>query len=470
MASDATSASPEARELSLISKVELRIALAETDQKLQTLLQTYLAPLLLKLSSESLAVRNKVIGVCQHINTRVQTPSIQLPVTALLKQFKEQKSQLIRHFDLVYLQQGIDRLGPDARIEILLPLLQGISQIGTSVTQGAVVFNLVLRLLPLLRLPSKGNEEDAQLKTRLGLSDQDTAFLSFWLGKFLLLLPAGQEARSCPGLSPAEYTFLNKDAPVTETWNPSPAGGLNLTEAKANALRFLASGAFIDADRFLPAIIAIADSNSRLADLGEEMLKRFIPNLEDPDVVHQLYSLYFGTGGPDGSLPARPALQIKLLVFLGKSIKATMQVDKVIRLIEEGLLSNAARSSSGLQASKLRTQIFTFTTWVVRMGSPSDLKMMAPKVIQGLRDFIRSQGWPSPGASGNKLPATDMSLRGLAYESIGIMVPKADFRMQDRQDDFSGINLIMWLFAALSCDDSSPEIFVSIEQDRKSVV
>lgn len=147
--------SAEARELSLISKVELRIALADTDAKLESLLGTYLPPLLLKLGADSHTVRSKVISVCQHINTRVKAPAIKLPVAALLKQFKEQKTQLIRHFDLIYLQQGIDRLGSDARVEILVPLLQGISEIGTSANQGAVVFNLVLRLLPLLKLPPK---------------------------------------------------------------------------------------------------------------------------------------------------------------------------------------------------------------------------------------------------------------------------------------------------------------------------
>lgn len=50
----------EARELSLIDKVELRIALTDTNSKLQTVLNTYLAPLLLKLGSEHLSVRNKV--------------------------------------------------------------------------------------------------------------------------------------------------------------------------------------------------------------------------------------------------------------------------------------------------------------------------------------------------------------------------------------------------------------------------
>ncbi|KKK24759.1 hypothetical protein AOCH_002222 [Aspergillus ochraceoroseus] len=470
MASENTTSSSEARELSLISKVELRIALADTDQKLDALLNTYLAPLLLKLSSDSLAVRNKVISVCQHVNTRIKAPAIKLPVAALLKQFKEQKSQLIRHFDLIYLQQGIDRLGPDARVEILVPLLQGISEIGTATNQGAVVFNLVLRLLPLLKLPPKDSEDDLNLKSRLGLSDQDTAFLSSWFTKLLLLLPVDKSSSTCPGLSPADYSFLNKGVSVNETWDPSVEGGLNLTETKVRALRLISSGAFSDSERLFPAIVASADANSRLSDLGEELLKRFIPDLENPDVVQQLYSLYSGAGTADGAPPARPSLQTRLLVSLGKSVRATMHTDNVIRLIEEGLLSDSARSSQGLQASKLRTQIFNFTTWVVRMGSPSDLKRMAPKIITGLMDFIRSQGWPSPGASGQRLPATDLTLRGLAYESIGIMLPKVDFAVDDGQETLSSFELIRWLFTSLSSDDSGPQIFVSIEQALGSIL
>ncbi|KAJ5913485.1 hypothetical protein N7504_002368 [Penicillium tannophilum] len=463
----ADSQSPEARELSLIGKVEFRIAMADTDEKLQSLLQIYLPPLLLKLSSDSVAVRNKVISVCQHVNTRVKAPTIQLPVAALLKQFKEQKSQLVRHFDLIYAQQGIDRLGSDARVDILLPLLQGIAEIGTSVTQGAIVFNLVLRLLPLFKLPSKGSDEDQKLKQRLGLSEEDSQFLSFWLGKLLILSPAVSEAQTCPGLSPEEYTFLTKGAAAEETWNPAAPGGLNLTETKVVALRFLGSGAFANSQRFLPSLIASADANSRLADLGDETLKRFAIDLEDPTIVQQLYDLYFGA---QGAPPARPPLQVKALVFLGKSIKATEDTQRIYKLIEDGLLSDAARSAQGLQASKLRTQIFTFTTWVVRMGSSTDLKQIAPKIIAGLRDFIQSQNWPSPGASGQKLPATDLSLRGLAYESIGILVPKVDFQIQSEETENFEFDLVRWLFTSLSADDSSPQIFVSIDQALGSIL
>jgi proteasome component ECM29 len=51
---------PEAKELALVAKVEMRIALAGSEKKLEDLLKIYLAPLLLKLGSDHVAVRNKV--------------------------------------------------------------------------------------------------------------------------------------------------------------------------------------------------------------------------------------------------------------------------------------------------------------------------------------------------------------------------------------------------------------------------
>ena len=56
-------ASSEARELGLIDKLELKVALAESNAALQKILSTYLPPLLLKLASEHLRVRNKVSQV-----------------------------------------------------------------------------------------------------------------------------------------------------------------------------------------------------------------------------------------------------------------------------------------------------------------------------------------------------------------------------------------------------------------------
>jgi proteasome component ECM29 len=59
----------EAKELALVGKVEMRIALASSEKKLEDLLKMYLAPLLLKLGSEHVAVRNKV-GISRYILLR----------------------------------------------------------------------------------------------------------------------------------------------------------------------------------------------------------------------------------------------------------------------------------------------------------------------------------------------------------------------------------------------------------------
>jgi len=55
-----TPGSNEARELQLVEKVEMKIALAK-DDKLESILRPYLPPLLLKLASDHQSVRSKVL-------------------------------------------------------------------------------------------------------------------------------------------------------------------------------------------------------------------------------------------------------------------------------------------------------------------------------------------------------------------------------------------------------------------------
>ena len=50
----------ETKELALLNKAELRVALTDTDIKLQNILKVYLTPVLLKLASPHASVRNKV--------------------------------------------------------------------------------------------------------------------------------------------------------------------------------------------------------------------------------------------------------------------------------------------------------------------------------------------------------------------------------------------------------------------------
>jgi proteasome component ECM29 len=229
---------------------------------------------------------------------------IKLPVAALLKQYKDNPDvTLIRHFDILYVQQGISRLAISERLELLPILLQGIANDYQKSTQHASqLFHLILRLLVHFKLPLRGSKEDDELRSTLGLGDEDAAFLSQWFGKLLLLQivrPSSPEAASslrCPGLSVEDYKFLTLQG-KPDAWDPTSDSGLNLTEAKALVVRFLASGMFKDDEKFYPALFASADTNSRISEVGEDTLKRVMlsKDLEDSKLVETLLELYFGS-------------------------------------------------------------------------------------------------------------------------------------------------------------------------------
>lgn len=326
-----TPQSPEQRELSLVGKVEMRIALADSDSKLETTLKTYLAPLLLKLASEHQSVRNKVISVCQHVNTRVQPQSIQLPVAALVKQFKDQESSFIRHFDLLYIQQGVNRLPASERAELLPIVVKNVSQSGS---HGPQMFNLLLRLLESFVLPPRGSKEDSELRSRMELTEADATYLATWIGKLILLTPQKGSNPTCPGLSKDDYAFLNLQG-KEDVYNPA-AGGLNLLRTKVLAAKLLASGLITDDERFLPALFASADPASTISDVGDDMMKRALPatDLEDESLMKRLYDLYFGT---DGTPRVRAPLRLKILGLFNKSTKSTTFANHIMRLVDDGI-------------------------------------------------------------------------------------------------------------------------------------
>jgi proteasome component ECM29 len=323
--------SPEQRELSLVGKVEMRIALADTDAKLESSLKTYLAPLLLKLASDHQSVRNKVITICQHVNTRVKPDSIQLPVAALIKQFKDQQSSLIRHFDLLYIQQGVDRLKLSEKSTLLPVIISGIAK---SESHGPTIFNLLLRLLETFQLPPRGDKLDIELRTKYEVSDEDAEYLAFWLGRLILFTPQKTTSHSCAGLTPEEYIFFTVQG-KPGVWDPAQ-GGMNLLRTKILAAKLLASGLFNEKERFLPALFVSADTASTISDVGDDMMKRTLPatDLEDEQLVHNLFSLYFG----EGQAPrVRPPLRVKILGLLGKSNKSTTFANKIMSLVEDGV-------------------------------------------------------------------------------------------------------------------------------------
>jgi len=468
----ASTQSPEARELALVGKLEMRIALADSDKKLADLLNTYLAPLLLKLASESVVVRNKVIAICQHINTRIKPHEIKLPVAALLKQFKENTNvALIRHFDILYIQQGILRLPVPERLDLLPILIQNISRdYAASPQHAAQLFHLTLRLLAHFKLPARGSNEDSQLRSELHLDDQDAQFLSRWFGKLLLLTPVRQPSSepasaACPGLSTEEYAFLTLQG-KPDAWDATSDAGLNLTESKILVARLLASGLFTADEKFLPALFASADTNSRISDVGEDVLKRVLASkdLEDKTLVGTLLTIYFGSPAPNGALPVKIPLRIKIIGILCKSATCAQYPKEIAKIVEGGLLSPELsltnRTTAGREASKFRSAIFSLVNFIARQGSSEHLSIVAEGLVGNLKGFIQDQGWPTPDLD------QDMELRGYGYETIGLLAKASPTTVLLEPD----LNLLLWLFRSLREDTSGKDVAVSIEQALSSVL
>ena len=86
----AGSGGPQAQdELQLLERVFLRLGNADTEEQLQEAVTKFLAPVLLKLTSQNEGVRKKVMELLVHINKRVKdNQNIGLPLEALLTQYQ----------------------------------------------------------------------------------------------------------------------------------------------------------------------------------------------------------------------------------------------------------------------------------------------------------------------------------------------------------------------------------------------
>ncbi|KAL2261226.1 hypothetical protein VTK26DRAFT_4536 [Humicola hyalothermophila] len=449
-------ATPEVkRELELIENVEWRILSASSDEaKLQQLLRVYLAPLLLKAGSENVSVRNKVISTCQTINKLTKSPTIVLPVAALIDQFKAADSPLIKHFDLIYIQHSVGKLGSDEQRSLVPKALRGIS--ADSPTTAPQLFNVILRMLPAVRLPQRGSKDDLGFREAMGLSDpKDASYMAEQFGKLLLLRANANGVLPSPGLTEAETNFLTLGKPGT--WDPA-SGGLSLPETRIRIVNFLATGAFTDEERFIPAIYAASSPDYRIAGVGDDMLKRTSVSLEDKILVRKLFDAH-------SKLPA--PYRIRILGVLSKSETATTFTDAILDAFRldiagpdeggEAMLvdDKPARGpkSSGLERSKLQRALFEFINWVARIGpNKTNYDKVGPPLVGLLKDFIHSQGWPKP----ERQSLDESSLRSRAYETIGILAKGASLNDQDR------LSLAGWLFRSLS-EDPTPDVVVNID-------
>lgn len=440
-------ASTEQRELALVEKVDLRILnVANNEAKLQQLLGTYLPPLLLKGGSEHASVRAKVISICQRLKTFIQPPGVVLPVAALLEQYKTTDSPVVKHLDMMFVQHSIGRLEAPDRRKLISTILRSI---GSETSNTAALFNVFLQVLRDLRIPPRGSKEDEALRDDVGLSDaKDAKFVAEWLGKLLLLKPQKDTTAPCPGLTSSDVAFLTLGK--SDTWVPTAPDGLSLPETRIKSITFIASGAFKDDERFIPALYAASSSDSRVSSIGDDLLKRSTVSLEDKGLVETLFEAH-------SRLPA--AYRIRILNLLSRSAISTGFTGQILEAVRRDIKipsdeqgAGASLNATGLELTKIHKALFEYINWVARIGPGKGTFEIGSALVDLLRDYINEQGWPKP----IRQSLDDTTLRSRAYETIGVLAKGTNMSHGER------LSLVGWLFRSLS-EDPTPDVVVNID-------
>lgn len=397
------------KELELVNKVDLRIALAESDSQLENALNLYLAPLLLKLASPDAQVRLAVFKSVQNIFPRITAArDLQLPVLPLLSQVKHPKVPLgqdaaqVRLYSLLFLSKGVERLSLDAQAALIPDLVRGISSFSTGVA--ARIFSILVKVLGGWKAPIA--DADAVKKTReayhFDKNPLDELFLSEKFLKFFLLQPnSGAVPIQTGGMSVEDSAFFTREAGITYKTQRE------INDTKIRLFELMRLG-FSDEALVVPLLIATTDSSSVIADRADMWYKKLTVDAEDKQLISTLVSLFTGVEGRFP--PVKSTLQEKILLLLCKSQMAISH-SEVETISNLGLLSEYA---------KLRQTAVAFIRKVTLSNSTAKSSdEFEISIAAKLKESIIADGWPEIDTSQVTNYRTAVGLRQLQYEALG---------------------------------------------------
>lgn len=365
-----------------------------------------------------------------------------------MQQYKSNASSLVKQLNISFIQHSLERLDDDDRRDLIPIALQGCS--GDEGQPRAKPFlHIILRLLLDARIPPRGTKDDEAFRNSIGFSSEaDAKYMAKMIATFLRLrLPTTTQdwTAANPTFSPQDIELFSVDAPDQQKIYQ------RISELKAKLVTLLASGAFTDEEKFLPALYAASSFDTRVASTAEEIIKRSSVSMEDNVQVQRLFHAH-------SILPA--AYRTRILGMLSKSSISTTMPEQIMKVVELDFMAQdstlagreALQPSSSLERTKLHKSLFQYLSWVARMGPSGDNFDIAPQLIKSMRNYVEGQGWPIP----IEASYDDLSLRSRAYETIGLLARSADLSTDERLD------LASWLFKSLS-EDSTNDAVINID-------
>ncbi|KAF9434869.1 hypothetical protein BGZ76_007269 [Entomortierella beljakovae] len=438
-------------DLKLLDNVELRFALAESDGQLEKTLNTFLCPVLLKLSSPFENVRSKVIGILTHINKRVRPkPEIKLPVATLLEQFSTNSSVLVKNFTLIYIEIGFERIAIDDKLAALPRLIKGISQ--RPVAQQTTLIHMILPTLAQVKQLNEDNTTSDPYE--FTANPQDAIIILRRFQDVLLyrqpIISSKSQSQLSSEPAPSSPIAGSSTSPAQSATSPPPDGmsqqsvllvtnngkaawatSSELKNIKLGAARFVCSTtSFPDSlpsnvhlERFIALIAATGDAYHEVAGIGEDGVKRIKQSdLEDKLVVDRLYEMYQGSNrgkaipGKEDIFRVQSSNVVKLRImgYLSKSKTASESFPSALQVAFDCLYGPATNT-------KLVMAGMSFVQWIARMSSQSAIAPIAPVLVSGLLKYTSE----NEGAGG----LDNESAKGFAYVALGLISKRGNIQV-----------------------------------------
>ncbi|AMD21023.1 HEL258Wp [Eremothecium sinecaudum] len=441
--------SNEQQELGLVEKVELRIALADTAEKFEQQLSTFLAPLLLKLASPHQSVKQAVLQSCNQVILRLNTyTDVKLPIEKLVLQAKSPNleanvdSSAVILYSLLFVSKGVNRLDDNERDRLLPLILNGVSRMQGS--SQARMFHVLCKLLLDWKMPAMGTKAyDEAIET---LKIEDKRDIDFWMQRFtefFLLIPVKAENASsaiprgytCPGLSAGDVAFFTYNAGLSFNRD-------QLTQYKHAVYQFVVD-AFVSKDniQYCKFLSVVSVDSSSISEQAVVALNRVQLPVENEDYINFLLHLFIGDKN-NGVPPVTHVLQEKILSILCTSVTATKKDVVIPEIASIGLYS---------EFRKLKSLTLKFIQHVSKhnysaLARPSEAGDYSTNIAALIRNNIISEGWPKLTAS-TAMPNFSLAIeqRRAQYETLGEMV-KRDFSL------FEDLSYAEFLLDALKGD------------------
>ncbi|CAL5425499.1 unnamed protein product [Camellia sinensis] len=400
----------------MLDRMLTRLALCD-DSKLQTLLSKLLPISISSLSSNSSAVRKKVIEILSHVNKRVKhQPEIGLPLSELWKLYTEAHSApMVKNFCIVYIEMAFERLSVKEKETMAPILVANISKLPPQHQE--IILRITVKVIGDCHSTRIADEVAAKYGVICGSPDSEI-FLEFCLHT-VLYQPPSQGGGCPPGLSVAQRDRVSGKQPLkSDVLLIRKLGILNVIEAMELAPEVV----------YPLYIAACTDCQEAVVKRGEELLKKKASgvNLDDANLISRLFLLFNGNTeaeriAPESRvIPGNPALRARLMSIFCRSITAANSFPSTLQCIFGCIYGSGT-------TSRLRQMGMEFTVWVFKHAKMDQLKLMGPLILTGI---LKSLDHYSTSES----DAIARDTKSFAYQAIGMLSQRMPQLFRDKID------------------------------------